>query len=331
MPEHPEMIIGLALGSGSARGFAHIGIIRELENIGITPRVVCGTSVGAMVAASWATGRMDKLEDWAHQLTRFRVARFLDINARFAGFLDQSRFSDFLDEHVAGTEDLIEDCNATFGAVSTELATAREHWITEGSLKEAVWTSMSLPGLFPPRRYRDLWHTDGGLVNPVPVSLCHALGANFIIAANMNGDLVTRRFEAMQDQSITDTDQVGESVDESPIQPHLTVREDEHRSSFAKTITKLTKEYAIALLPSGEDSEPGLRVPSVIDTLATAIHIAQDRITRSRMAGDPPDLVLTPRLSAIGLLDLHRASDAIEEGRQCVRRMQAEIEHVLGR
>lgn len=321
MPEHPQLVIGLALGSGSARGLAHVGIIRELEALGIVPQIVCGTSVGAMVGAAWVTGRMDKLEAWARGLTRFRMARFLDINARFAGFLDQSRFSEFLDEHVADPEELIEECDTAYGAVSTELATAREHWMIRGSLKEAVWTSMSLPGLFPPRRHEAMWHTDGGLVNPVPVSLCHALGANFVIAANMNGDLVTRKFEA-----------VSPAADDAvPTGPHLTEREAENRSSFARIVTSLTKEYANALLPSSENSEPQPRVPSVVDTLAMAIHIAQDRITRSRMAGDPPDLLLTPRLSDIGLLDLHRASEAIEEGRQCVQRMRAEIEHALGR
>ncbi len=323
MPEHPKVVVGLALGSGSARGFSHIGIIRELKELGIIPDVVCGTSVGAMVGASWATGRMDGLEDWALNLTRFRTARFLDINSRFAGFLDQSRFSDFLDEHVANAEDLIEDCDVQFGSVSTELATAREHWMTEGSLKETVWASMSLPGLFPPRRFEEMWHVDGGLVNPVPVSLCHALGANFVIAANLNTELVTKKFSLAEAEPTVVEDLAPESAE-----PHLTSREGEDRSSFAKIVTSLTKEYAEALLPS--DEEEGPKVPSVIDTVATAVHIVQDRITRSRMAGDPPDIVLTPRLSDIGLLDLHRAADAIEEGRQCVQMKRAEIERALG-
>ncbi|HKI74350.1 MAG TPA: patatin-like phospholipase family protein, partial [Pseudomonadales bacterium] len=153
MEHSRELRIGLVLGSGSSRGLSHIGIISELLEQGVTPHVVCGTSVGAMVGAAWVTGRLDKLREWALGMTRFRAARFLNINARFTGFLDIDRFDAFLNEFVADDDTLIEDAPTTFGAVATEMATARERWLTEGSLKEAVWASMALPGLFPPRRW----------------------------------------------------------------------------------------------------------------------------------------------------------------------------------
>lgn len=142
MADSPELKIGLALGSGSARGMCHIGILHELAEYGIEPAVICGTSIGAMVAAAWAMGRLDELEEWALQMTKFKAARFLDIDAHFSGFIDLSRFSHFLDEFVADETVMIEDCETTYGAVATEFATAREKWMTRGSLKQAVWASI---------------------------------------------------------------------------------------------------------------------------------------------------------------------------------------------
>lgn len=312
MSRNHDLVVGLALGSGSSRGFAHIGIIKELVENGVIPQVVCGTSVGALIAASWVTGTMDDLENWARQLTKFRMARFLDINARFAGFIDENRFNKFLDQYVANDNVLIEDCRPTYGAISTELMTARERWLTKGSLKEAVWASMSLPGLFPPRRYEGEWHVDGGLVNPVPISLCHALGANFVIAVNLNGDIVGKHLVRMEKAETTQN-----AAEGSP----------EASVSFTQRLSNLTREYAGSLLPATENTAE--QTPSVINTVAAAVNITQDRITRSRMAGDPPDILLVPRLAQIGLLELYRAPEAIEEGRQCVQRMLSEIERMV--
>lgn len=314
-----ELRIGLALGSGSARGLSHIGILSELLEQGVVPHVICGTSVGAMVGASWVTGKLDKLQDWATNMTRFKAARFLDINARFTGFLDTERFDTFLTEFVADADADIEHAASTYGAVATELSTARERWLTKGSLKDAVWASMALPGLFPPRRCGDRWLMDGGLVNPVPISLCHALGANFIIAVNLNGDLVNRYLDRTPVPLVaTPQEQVAAT----------NVAGDE---SLIGRISNLTREYAGALFPTSEETNDAMKVPNLINSVASAINITQDRITRSRMAGDPPDILLSPRLAHIGLLEVYRAGEAIEEGRQCVRRMLFEIEHITAR
>lgn len=333
MTKQNEVVIGLALGSGSARGFAHIGIIRELEENGIVPKVICGSSVGAMVGASWATNRMDKLESWARQLTGFQTARFLNINSKFAGFIDHGRFDRFLSENVADDDDLIENFKCTYGAVSTDLSNARETWIREGSLKEAVWTSMSLPGLFPARRYGDRWHTDGGLVNPVPVSLCHSLGANLIIAVNLNGDIMGRhRTMVDQQQEGSRPEPAAESVDTEVEKDAPAIVKWSRENRLTQTISSLTDQYATSFLSSDEPAskESGkVHAPSVLDAMAAAINIMQDRITRSRMAGDPPDILLVPRLSNFRLLDMGRAAEAIDEGRRCVRRMLPEIKRLI--
>jgi NTE family protein len=290
--------IGLALGSGSSRGWSHIGIINELSTMGIQPDIVCGTSVGAMVGAAYATGKLEKLQSWACSVTKFDVARFLDISTSFTGFVHTERFHKFLKENIAGDEDLIEDLPRLYAAVATDLDTGQEVWLQEGSVIQAVWSSMALPGLFPAIRHNNRWLVDGGLVNPVPVSVCRALGADLVIAVNLNGNIVSKR-------------------------PARTAAKN--GNIVSEKLSELVKEYTSLSLfkPASKEQPPGL-----LDAIATSVKITQDRITRSRLAGEPPDIVLAPKLLDIGLLELYRAEEAIEEGHKCVQRMADEIEHV---
>jgi NTE family protein len=296
-----KMKIGLALGSGSARGWSHIGIIKELSLLGIQPDIVCGTSVGAMVGAAYVTGNIEKLESWACSVTKFDVARFLDINTSFTGFVHTERFHKFLNENIAGDEDLIEDLPKVYAAITTDLDTGREVWLQEGSVMQAVWSSMALPGLFPAIRHNNLWLVDGGLVNPVPVSVCRALGADIVIAVNLNGDIVGKRLKkAVAKNGMT----------------------------VSGKLSELVKEYtSLSLFQPANTEQP----PSLLDAIAASFNIMQDRVTRSRLAGEPPDIVFSPKLSNIGLLELYRAEEAIEEGRKCVQRLAHETEYVLGK
>lgn len=302
-----DLKIGLALGSGSSRGWSHIGIINELAKLDIEPEIICGTSVGAMVGAAYARGNMDKLQEWACSLTKFDVAKFLDINTSMTGFVHTERFHAFLNEYIASDEDKIEDLPKVYAAVSTDLETGREIWLTEGSLIQAVWSSMALPGLFPAIRNDGHWLTDGGLVNPVPVSVCRALGADIVIAVNLNGDIVGKH--------ITKTG--------------LKELEKKSDSGITKKISELVKEYTSLSFLNGDDDEE--QSPGLLNAIAASVNITQDRITRSRMAGDPPDIVFSPKLSDIGLLELYRASEAITEGERCVQRKSSEIDYVLGK
>ena len=301
-----DLKIGLALGSGSSRGWSHIGIINELSKLGIEPDIVCGTSVGAMVGAAYAKGNIDKLEAWACSLTKFDVARFLDINTSMTGFVHTERFHDFLNEYIASDEDIIEDLSKIYAAVSTDLESGREIWLTEGSLIQAVWASMALPGLFPAIRHDDRWLTDGGLVNPVPVSVCRALGADIVIAVNLNGDIVGKHLGKAGAKGLE-------------IKPN---------SGITKKITDLVNEYTNLSFLNGDEEEER-QPPGLLNAIAASVNITQDRITRSRMAGDPPDIVFSPKLSDIGLLELYRAREAISEGERCVQRKLPEIEYVM--
>ena len=189
------MNIGLALGSGSSRGWSHIGVISALADIEIEPNIICGTSIGSLVGASYISNNLEKLEEWVRSLTKFKLARFLNINTPMNGFINTEKLHYFLNEYVAGDDSVIEAFDKQYAAVSTELETGREVWLTKDSVIEAVWSSIALPGMFPPIKNNNKWLVDGGLVNPVPVSVCRALGADIVIAVNLNDNITRKHFQ----------------------------------------------------------------------------------------------------------------------------------------
>ncbi len=291
--------IGLALGSGSSRGWAHIGIIKELAKNGIEPDIICGCSIGSIVGASHAAGNLEALETWVRSLSKRTVTRFFELNLSLNGFINAERFHAFLDECVCDEAIQIGQLPKTFASVSTDLKTGREVWFTEGITLDAVRASISLPGLFPPVRHQGSWLVDGGLVNPVPVSICRALGADIVIAVNLNGDILGKH------------------------QRKKTSEEPPEDAGLLDSVSRSIRAYSDTLFPSKDPA------PSLFDAIAGSINITQDRITRSRMAGDPPDIMLSPRLSHIELLEFHRGKEAIREGENCVKRMLPEIEYRL--
>jgi NTE family protein len=290
--------IGLALGAGASRGWSHIGIIKALLAEGLEPDVICGTSVGAMVGAAYLAGNLDKLEKWVLGSTRTDVLRFFDVKFSQSGFVDTKRLNWFLHNYIAEEGQSIESLAGRFAAVSTNLETGREVWFTEGGLADAVRASMAMPGLFPAVRVDARWLVDGGLVNPVPVSVCHALGADVVIAVNLNSGIVGKREIGRQPASA------------------------QNEKSAFRNIKEQAREYSSAIFPNRdkEDEAPGL-----FYAIANSINIFQDRITRSRLAGDPADVILSPRVAHIGMLEFHRAGEAIDEGMRCVSEAMPEI------
>ncbi|MFO1421472.1 MAG: patatin-like phospholipase RssA [Candidatus Competibacteraceae bacterium] len=280
--------LGIALGSGSARGWAHIGVLRALEEAGIVPDVVSGTSIGALVGAAYASGRLDRLEEWVEQIDWWEIIRYMDLRL---GGVEGERLMRAFGERVEDAP--IETLPKPFGAVATDLQTGREVWFQDGSLLEAVRASIALPGLFSPVRHHDRWLVDGGLVDPLPVSLCRALGADRVIAVNLNGDIVGKHFGARSPRLVT----------ASPLLARLSARLQAMLSNAGNAREDV------------EADEP----PGLFEVMAGSINIMQDRITRARMAGDPPDVVLAPRLAHLGLMDFDQASAAMAAGMECVR------------
>ncbi len=295
--------IGLALGGGAARGWAHMGVIHALEESGIHPDVVAGTSVGALVGGIYAAGRLKVFEDWVRGLDRIEVARYLDVRllAR-GGLIEGERLISFFRQSMGDPR--LDELRLPFGAVATNLGTGHEVWLREGPLWEALRASFALPGLFTPVRSGEQWLVDGGLVNPVPVSLCRALGAEIVIAVNLNGDIVGRHLRRE-----SSPDLVSRGV-ESTLLERFT-------GELRDRANHWVREIGI------EPDRPGM-----FEVVASAINVMQDRITRSRMAGDPPELLLSPRLSHIALMEFDRADEAIAVGRHCVERNRMAIEEL---
>lgn len=294
MPPARKPKIGLVLGSGSARGWAHIGAIRELAEAGVVPDIVCGCSIGAFVGAVYVDGDIEKLESWVSTLTWKDVVSLLDVSLT-SGLIKGEKLIEFFERHFVDRN--FNDLGLPFAVVSTDLATGRERWLREGSVAQAVRASIAIPGLFTPVAYEDGYLVDGGLVNPVPVSLCRALGADVVIAVDLGSDLL------------------GSAL-------RLPVDDEESETGWTRRM--------LARFGMAKDAEAAARLPSLVSVLATSIQIMQVRIARSRLAGEPADVLITPRLAQIGPMDYHRGPEAIAEGRAAVRRTRQTIETVLG-
>ncbi len=297
--------IGLALGGGAARGWAHIGILRTLEQAGIVPDLVTGTSIGAVVGGCYLAGQLDELERFAAGLTRRRILGYLDFNLAGTGLITGDRLVDLLDRHI-GTQ-TIEGLEKPFAAVATELGTGHEVWLRRGKLVDAMRASYALPGIFPPVRINRRWLFDGALVNPVPVSVARAMGARYVIAVNLNSDICARG------TVVPDHDADG-----------MMTEEEAGALSSPEITGNMRSLLRRQFFGSDRETRPGISTV-VVDALS----IVQDRIARSRLAGDPPDAVINPRLSSIGPFEFHRAEELIALGAAAAHREIDEIMHQL--
>ena len=298
MPQR-RLKIGLALGSGSARGWSHIGVIRALERAGYPPDIVCGTSIGALVGAAYADGQIDRLEAWVRGLTWQSVLGLLDLSFN-GGLIQGEKLLAFFRSHFQDKS--IEALGLSFGAVATELMSGRELWLREGSVIDAVRASMALPGLLTPAQQGGRLLVDGGLVNPVPVSLCRAMGADIVVAVDLNWDLMGRH--------LVEADEAAEPAPSGPL---------------GSLLDKLP--LGLGRLRSGPASANAL--PSIFDVLAVSINIMQMRITRSRLAGEPADVLVRPHLSDVALMDFHRAAQAIDEGERAAQEVIDELSRLV--
>ena len=288
--------IGLALGGGAARGFAHIGVMRTLAAHGIVPDVIVGTSIGAVVGGCYAANELDNLEVWARSLNARNVFRYLDINLSGSGLIRGGHLATQLD--TALKDSRIDDLPIRFAAIATEFNTGHEIWLTRGRLADALRASYALPGIFPPVRIGGRWLVDGALVNPVPVSAARALGARLVIAVNLNSDLFGRGTIIASHGS--------DDSDEPAPAPMAKARG--LRRMFGGQ-RELRRQFL------GRRGSPG--IPTV---MVEAFNVMQDRITRARLAGDPPDVLISPRLGTVGWFDFHRAGDAIAIGAEATEK-----------
>ena len=300
-------VIGLALGGGAARGFAHIGIMRTLLANGIVPDVVVGTSIGAVVGGLHAAGRLDTLEEWGRSLQGMRnILSYLDIRLNGSGLLGGEKLATRLEEAIGHI--LIEDLPIKFASVATEVRTGHEIWLTRGRVVDAMRASYALPGIFSPVMIGDRWLVDGALVNPVPVSAARALGAEIVIAANLSSDIFTHSTTIYSHGAMPE--QASPVADETPAKRRF--------PRFFSPEKTVKREFF------GSAGRPGIS-----SVMVDAFNIMQDRITRARLAGDPPDLLISPRVGQFGWFDFHRSEDLIAHGVRAAERALDSIQEAI--
>jgi NTE family protein len=270
-------------------------VLRALQKAGIKPDIIAGTSIGAVVGACEIAGQLDQLEEFARELTRRRVLGYLDFNLSGTGLITGHRLGERLRKQLGDLR--IEELSRRFMAVATEIGTGHEVWLSRGNLVEAVRASYALPGVFRPVKVEGRWLFDGALVNPIPVSVCRALGARYVIAVNLNIDISNRG-------TISNINTMPDSDQELEAAPPVT----------AKNGVGVRQLLQRQILGRGED------VPGISTVMVDAFNIVQDRIARSRLAGDPPDSMISPRLHGIGLFDFHRADELIARGEAAAKR-----------
>lgn len=288
-------VIGLALGSGGARGWCHIGVLRELTAIGIQPQVIAGSSMGALVGAAHAAGKLDALEDWAQDLTLRSMMTLIDMRIGGGGLVAGEGITRMLRD--LDMPETIEDLPLPFVALATDLRRGREVWLRKGNLVDSVRASVSIPGLLRPQWLDGRWLIDGGLLNPVPVSAARALGADLVIAVNPNAAVSGNFWEP------------GTALPGFP------------------DLSSLLPEKLRSLWTDGKSraDAPDHTEPSYVALVNAAIDIMSDQIRRSRLAGDPPQALLNAQLDDVSVVDFHRAADCIAEGRRMVQAQAANL------
>lgn len=295
------MKIGLALGAGAARGWTHIGIIEALENLGIKIDVVSGCSIGAYVGAAYASGNLTQLKDWAFDLTEWEVLRLLGIGFTRSGLASGEQvFKRLADDFSVTT---FEEMQKPFAIPATDLYSGREIIFQSGPVVDAVRASCSIPALFAPVQFENRWLVDGAVVNPVPVNLCRLMGADFVIAVNLSADFRPE----MIDKNIT-----------------------AHENAQRKTDEKLEKQQSLFrnwFSPDPHDNQQ--TPPGIMSVMSNSLDIMQARVTRSRLAGDPPDILIEPNLRDVGILEFEKAEELYAVGKEAVERLEKQILYQL--
>jgi NTE family protein len=306
LPVNSRRKIGIALGAGAARGWSHIGVLLELAAHGIHPEIVAGTSIGAVVGGCYASGKLGEIEAFARSLTTKAVLSLMDVSFSGIGILTGRRLRERLEETIGSRT--FADLDKIFGVVATECGTGNEVWVTKGDVAQAVRASYALPGIFEPVNINGRWLFDGALVNPVPVTVCRALGADLVIAVNLVGDTVYRGSVISDPQSM-----------EPALEKLAGVQPDRAKSLTARLFGGVSGNLR-RLFGKRDDGAPGIG-----SAMMDAFNIAQGRISRSRLAGDPPDVIINARLGEIGLFDFHRAEELIAMGRTAAHRVIPDI------
>ena len=300
--------VGLALGSGSARGLAHIGVIRALRDAEIQVDCVAGTSIGAVIGAVYASGKIDNLQSAYMAMDWKKILYFLDVVFPKSGIIDGKKVADFIREYVHSAS--IEELPLPFKAVATELNSGNEVVFETGDVIDAVRASISVPGMFTPVRINGRVLVDGGLVNPVPVSAVRSMGADIVIAVNLNHDIAGPKAAKTTPKP----------ADEGAFMQALSrMGGDNYFAAMARINQGLQSLDSPALkhIRSWLAEEP---LPNIFEVLLASTNIMESQITRAQLRISPPDLLIQPPLGSVRFLEFNRAEEIISIGYESARR-----------
>ena len=303
--ENGQSGLGIALGGGMARGFAHIGVLKALNRHDIYPTIIAGTSIGAVVGGCYLAGKLDDLEEWGRSLNRFKILSYLDFRVRSAGLVGGKRLKDTLEQHFDGMN--IEDLPHSYVAIATDLLTGHEVWLRRGNIMDAMTASFALPGIFPPVHMDERNLVDGALVNPCPISPCQAMGARMTIAIDLNTDLIGKAAKPGDGYQTVAGFDVFDSKDVPP--------EEQKKFKSSSISRRLFRR---------ENNDP-----SLFGVMISGLGILQDRLTRSRLAGEPPDIHIKPPVGHIGLLEFEKCNELIELGEEATEKAIPEIKAAM--
>ncbi|NDV91232.1 patatin [Alteromonas sp. 345S023] len=342
------MKIGIALGAGAARGWTHIGIIQALEKLGIKIDVVAGCSIGAYVGAAYASGKLDGLKEWSCSLSDWQVLALMGVGLRRGGLASgQKVFDKLASEFCAAT---YEEMEKPFASVATDLYTGREVVFSAGAVGDSIQASCAIPALFAPVQHQDRWLVDGAVVNPVPVNLCRQLGADFVIAVNLNADFRPLRLEKLRqdhednqrktedfftksqnvlrqwfssDSKQEDIEQAQAQAEEGKVVANAKVTEEQAQLEVA--LEEAQEKALKPVIPPIKKRNP----PGIMSVMSSSLEIMQARVTRSRLAGDPPDILIEPQLTDVGIMEFHRAEELCAKGEETINRLAEQIRFQL--
>lgn len=301
MNTHPPKI-GLALGSGSARGLAHIGVIRAIKDAGIHVDYVAGTSIGALIGAVFASGKIDSLQDAYLAMDWKKIAYFFDVVFPKSGIIDGKKVADFLREYVHSER--IEELPLSFKAIATDYDSGEEVLFETGDIIDAVRASISVPGIFTPVRIDGRVLIDGGLVNPVPVDATRKMGADIVIAVDLNHEVITGKHHSQQKGQ----------TDEGVLQTLSRLSGGRYKAAMERIEERLHSFDNIPTLIQAREWLAEESLPNIFEVLLTSINIMETQITQTRLRIDPPDVLIQPPLGDVRFLEFNRAEEIISIG-----------------
>ena len=315
----------MVLGSGGARGWAHIGVIRALEEAEIKVNYLAGASIGALVGAIYGTDALDKLEDFAGEIDVNYLLSLLDISFPNLGLIDGERVVNFIRKFLA--DKTVEEAAIPFRCVATNFLLKKEIVFESGSLVDAVRASISIPGIFRPFKREEVYLVDGGIVNPVPVSVAKDMGAEVIIAVNLNSNSEAEEADSDGHPYVSNANISREKIDEESQQRQ---EKEQQESGIVQNLTGRYDALKRILPDQIDDWIPDAQIGlNIFDVIGNSINVMEQQVTHINLKIDPPDFLIEPNLMEFGIFDFHQAKPMMQKGYDAAKAKIPQIKNLL--